>query len=395
MNISSRIRHNVYANFLGKLWISFFGIIFVPIYIRLLGIESYGLIGLFVSLTSIVSLLDMGLSTTLSREISILSINAKQNNETGDIVRTLEIIYIFIGFLIGFLILSLSGPISNYWIDSSALDKNLIKNCIVIMGISISFNWPSSLYIGGLIGLQRQIDLNLIRSIFASMQYIGAVIILIYFSKSVFIFFVWQSFVSLISTISLRIWLWKILEYKSNHNFKPKFKFILIKRIFKFASGVTGISILTVLLTQIDKIILSRMLSLEFFGYYMVAFNISEKLNYLVSPIVTALYPRFTQLISKGSNDNLLNLYNIGSQLVSVIVIPCALTLAFFSREILYLWLRDIDLSNNTYLILSVYVFPLFQFYFQYALFAKGIFYYHIQSEFCQSYDASINTTLN
>ena len=74
MNISSRIRHNVYANFLGKLWISFFGIIFVPIYIRLLGIESYGLIGLFVSLTSIVSLLDMGLSTTLSREISILSI---------------------------------------------------------------------------------------------------------------------------------------------------------------------------------------------------------------------------------------------------------------------------------------------------------------------------------
>ena len=46
------------------------GFIFIPIYISYLGIESYGLIGLFIILQGLLSLLDMGLSPTLNREMA-------------------------------------------------------------------------------------------------------------------------------------------------------------------------------------------------------------------------------------------------------------------------------------------------------------------------------------
>ena len=43
---------------------------FVPLYIKFMGIESYGLVGIFVSLPALFGVLDMGLSTTLNRELT-------------------------------------------------------------------------------------------------------------------------------------------------------------------------------------------------------------------------------------------------------------------------------------------------------------------------------------
>ena len=46
------------------------GLIFVPVYIKYLGIESYGLIGFFASMQAWFALLDMGMTPTLGREIA-------------------------------------------------------------------------------------------------------------------------------------------------------------------------------------------------------------------------------------------------------------------------------------------------------------------------------------
>ena len=47
---------------------------FVPLYIKFMGIESYGLVGIFASLLALFGLLDMGLSTTLNRELAIVEL---------------------------------------------------------------------------------------------------------------------------------------------------------------------------------------------------------------------------------------------------------------------------------------------------------------------------------
>lgn len=41
------LKRNLIANYLGQGWTALMGLAFIPLYIRYLGIEAYGLIGLF------------------------------------------------------------------------------------------------------------------------------------------------------------------------------------------------------------------------------------------------------------------------------------------------------------------------------------------------------------
>jgi O-antigen/teichoic acid export membrane protein len=102
------------------------------------------------------------------------------------------------------------------------------------------------------------------------------------------------------------------------------------------------------LLTQLDKIILSKMLSLESFGYYMLAFNIANNLNIFVTPIYSALFPKFTQLVSSGDIGQLTSFYHKGTRLLATLMLPVVMTLVVFSNEILELWLNDPVVSQNT-----------------------------------------------
>ncbi len=59
-NIS--IKRNVVGNLVGRLYAALISFAVVPIYMRLLRPEGYGLVGLFVTLQTVVTLLDFGLS---------------------------------------------------------------------------------------------------------------------------------------------------------------------------------------------------------------------------------------------------------------------------------------------------------------------------------------------
>ena len=46
-NRPSRLKSNFIANFIGQGWVALMSLAFIPLYIKYLGVEAYGLIGLF------------------------------------------------------------------------------------------------------------------------------------------------------------------------------------------------------------------------------------------------------------------------------------------------------------------------------------------------------------
>ncbi len=353
MKPTPSVRHNVIANFAGSAWTKFLGLAFVPIYIKLMGVEVYGLLGIFMSLVALLSLLEMGLSATLSRELSRLSAVKNSDQESRDLVRTFEVVYWVIGILIGIAVVMLAPLMAKYWINSTNFSSEMVEQALVIMGVSIAFQWPGTIYSGGLVGLQRQVVLNVIRSVSVTVQHGGAVLVLLYVSPSILSFFLWQAFVALLTTIVLAIWLWKSLAESGRQS---KFDKGLIVKNWQFASGMIGISLVTVILTQLDKIILSKMLTLEMFGYYMLAFSVANALHGLVNPIFSGLFPRFTQLVASAEESNLVTLYHKGCQLLSIFVLPVAITIAVFAKEILTLWLGGTMAAQNSHQILTLLI---------------------------------------
>ena len=127
MKSTPSVRNNIAANFAGRAWKGIFSLAFVPVYINLMGVEAYGLIGIFMSLTALLSVLDMGLSATLNRELSRLSVVEGSAQESRNLVRTFEILYWGIGILIGIAVVILAPIIAKYWISSSNVNGDIIE----------------------------------------------------------------------------------------------------------------------------------------------------------------------------------------------------------------------------------------------------------------------------
>jgi len=347
----SQLKKNIIANFIGKGWATLLSLLFVPLYINFLGMEAYGLIGFFATLQTIFSLLDMGLSTAMNREIAQISVQHGKEQDSRDLVHTLEIIYWIIAGSIA-LITILSSPfISNYWINSKHLPANAVHQSIFMMGLAVAFQFPLILYSGGLLGLQRQVLFNCITVVTSTLRGLGSVLILWLVSPTIQSFFSWQIFVSAFQTILCAFFLWKALP-TTNH--KSQFQKKLLFSIRGFATDMTGIGILSVILLQADKVILSKLLPLEVFGYYSLAFTVSSGLYMIGTSIFVAIFPRFSQLVSLNNALGLKTLYHNSCQFMSVLVLPIAIILVLFAPEILLVWTRSPTVSNNTHLLVSL-----------------------------------------
>ena len=346
-------KRNIAANFGGSVWTGLMGLVFVPLYIHFLGIEAYGLMGIFATLLALFGLLDMGLSNTLNREMARLAVQDDKAQEMRDLVRTLEIPYWAVGLLISLIVIAASRLIAYRWVNAENLAPRTVQTAIILMGFVTLFQWPISFYSGGLMGLQRQVLLNGINVVMATFRGLGAVLILWLGSPTIEMFFSWQIVVSVIQISLIVFFLWRSLPHAAA---TARFRRDLLLNIWHFAAGMTGIAVLSTILTQLDKVILSRMLSLTMFGYYTLAGSIATNLYRFISPVFSATYPRLTNLVALGRKEELTRLYHKSAQLVSVLVLPAALVVVFFSREILLLWTQNPVTTEHSYLLVSILV---------------------------------------
>ncbi|WP_373869127.1 lipopolysaccharide biosynthesis protein, partial [Acinetobacter seifertii] len=183
----NKVTKNIIANYLGKLWgfVSIF--IFVRFYIDILGVESYAIINFYTVILGLLVFADAGLTATLTRELARdISIQEKSN-----LVYTFERIYIFICILVASIILISSNFIANNFLHSATYTSSSVAYFIKLIGIGIAIQLFSTLYEGGLNGLQQQVLTNKIRIIWSLFRS-GVVLIPIYFYPKLDIYFWWQ-----------------------------------------------------------------------------------------------------------------------------------------------------------------------------------------------------------
>ena len=354
LNINmSILKKNIAANFAGNIWQALMALAFIPLYIKFMGVESYGLIGIFATLQGLFVLLDMGLGATLTREMARLSVLPGREQEMRDLVRSLEVIYWSVAIFIGIVIMAIAPFVAHYWVKANHLSPQTIEQALRIMGFAMALQWPASFYSGGLIGLQRLVLLNVTNSTMNTLRGGGAVLILWLLSPTIQAFFLWQIIISAINTCLLAFFLWHSLPCTEK---RATFQKQLLAGVWRFAAGMSGISILAAILTQLDKLILSRMLTLEIFGYYTLAGVFSISIYRLVGPVFSAVYPKFTQLVSLSDQDGLKQLYHKSCQFISVLILPVAGIIAMFSYDILLIWTQDPVTAENCHLLVSIII---------------------------------------
>lgn len=346
------VKRNIIANLGGSAWSALMGLAFVPVYIKLMGVESYALVGVYIALTGVLAILDMGLSQSMTREMARLSADENNASLQADTARTLELIYWVIALGVVVVMVLLSDFIAYHWLSPEHLSRETLRQSLWIMAMVIGLRWPIALYLGGLNGLQRQVRANIILAIFATLQGGGALAVLWFIEPTILAFFSWQAVIALLNAIVLRTALWNSFPGMHAGAFRKE----ILQNIWRFAAGMSGISLVATVLTQLDKIMLSKMLSLTEFGYYTFAATVAGVIFRIIGPIFIAYQPRLTELVSRSDRLALVKAYHQGAQLMAVAILPATLVLAFFSREILELWTQNPDVVQNASLLTSLLV---------------------------------------
>lgn len=339
------MKRNLIANFLGQAWTALMGLVFIPFYIKYLGIEAYGLIGLYAVLQTWLALLDMGITPTLGREMARFRGGGHSNESIRDLLRSIEFLAMFVAIAVALGVSQGADWLARSWVNVGTLSTSVVAEVFVIMGAVIALRFIEGVYRSALVGLQRQVLLNLVAACMATLRWLGAVGIVAFISPSIQAFFIWQALVSIASIAMLCGATYQSLPMAIR---SAVFSISSLSSVWQFAAGMMGISILSLLLAQVDKVLLAKLLTLPNYGYYTLAAAAAGALYMLISPITQAMFPRLSQLHAVNDEPAVVATYHLGAQLSSVLLGSAALVLVVFASELLQLWTQDAELVRQT-----------------------------------------------
>lgn len=341
----SSIRRNIVANFAGKGALAALALLFPPLFLRLLGAEGYGVVGFFGTLSAVLTLLDLGLATTLNREMARLSSvgTAEADAEMRDLLRTHEGVFWTVGAVAGATVFALAPLIAERWVHVRDLPVSTVTQAIRVMGLVFALQWPGGLYLGALVGLQRQVSSNAVQVSATVARQLGAALILWKVSRSVQAFLLWQAFTASMQTLAAAVVVSRHLPRGG------RFRWEVLRKHWHFSAGMSGISVLSIALTQVDKVVVGKLFTLDQLGYYTLAGTVGNGLYYLIGPVFAAVFPRLCQLVNTGDEEGVRRLYHQSCQLMSAIVLPAGVVLVLFARPLVLAWTGRPEVVEHTW----------------------------------------------
>jgi O-antigen/teichoic acid export membrane protein len=331
-------------------------------------------------------LLDMGLTPTMARETARYRGGAIDAGSLRGLLRALEGIFVFMALLGATLIITFADTIAGSWLKVQHLPLAEVRQAVMLMGVIVAIRWVCGLYRGAINGFERQVWLSGFNAAVATARFVPVIPVLIYIDNSPTAFFSYQLIVGVLVALTLVTQTYRLLpsDTTGKLSFVPQLK--PLRGVIKFSLSIAFTSSVWVLVTQTDKLVLSKLLPLSDYAYFTLAVLLAGGVSIISGPIGGALLPRLTKLVAEGSDFEMIRLYRNATQLVAAIAVPAALVLAFFSEQVLWAWTGDAEIARNAAPVLRLYAIgngilalEAFPYYLQYA---KGDLKLHLIGNF-------------
>lgn len=345
---------NIIANYIGQGWSALIALVFIPIYVTQLGIEAYAMVGVFNLLFSWMAIVDFGLTPTINREMARAKAGIYNAQEINNLLYTFEIACIGLAIFFAAILCIFSPWVVIDWLKPDRLAHEQLINAMYVMAIAIACRWLEFFYRAILLGLQDAVWLNAVWALLSTIRFGGACLVLFLSAPTLVVFFFTQVFASLAGIFFLGMRVWKLLP---KPEVKKKFSIEVLIKNRRFTSSMFFSSILAFSLSNVDKIIISKILPLEQFGYYTLATTLVLTLSQVIIPMNISMYPRFTELVAKGDTKELGQLYLKSCRMLSTLLIPPGLVFVFLASAVLFLWTNDISTAKQVAPLLSVLTF--------------------------------------
>lgn len=307
-------------------------VVAMPLYLRYLGAEGFGVLGFIFALQTAVLALDAGLGVSVTRRVAQAQEEAAIREITSVVWGLSQAAWV-IALAIGAAIALLAPALVKHWLNLAHLSHALATQAMIVAAAAVAFRWPIALYQGVLIGAQRVAAVGILNIVATLAGTAGAVALAAW-------------------TADLR-WVVACLAASAFGQVMAARHLVLrtlgpspapargsLRAFFRQAAAAGWLGVIGLLLMQVDKVVLSRLLPVDQFGYYVMASLMAGSLYALVTPVFNVTYPQLSHLAG-GSRTALEQAYRRSSLMLAALVFPIAAAIGLFGGSILLMWTRD------------------------------------------------------
>ena len=305
----------------------------IPLLIKELGTDRFGVLTLAWVVIGYFSLFDLGLGRALTQLVA-KKLGAQQEVEIPALVWTSLILMLIMG-LVGTLVLSLLSP----WLvhDVLKIPKALQPETLNTFYL-LAFSIPVVISTAGLRGLleayQRFGLTNLVRIPMGMFTFLGPLLVLP-FSHSllpVVGILVLGRLIALIVHLLLCFYVLPAL----NHS--VVLRLTMVKQLIRLGSWMTITNIVGPLMVYLDRFLIAGLLSMAAVAYYATPYEVVTKLLIIPGALVGVLFPAFSSSYAQDREHTAL-LFSRGVKYTFLSLFPVSLLIVSLAYEGLDIWL--------------------------------------------------------
>ncbi len=313
-----------------------------PFVIRLLGAEGYGVLILVSLIPTYLGFADLGMGLA-STKFASEAYAAGDADREARTVRTAAVIALCTSVPVAVLVFLFSGrlvtlfnvPEHLAWEASAALKVASVT--FVLNFLNQIFNTPQL--------TRLRMDLNTFVNSGFRILGIVATPIVIYLGGGI-LGAVIVLFAAALLTLGGHV-------YMSGRLLPPLFDISLdrnaIRPIVKFGSSVASAFVASVLLMNGEKIVLTKVVSVEALAFYSVAFTLAMMMTSMSSSLTQSLIPAFSQLLDDDMQSRLAQLYSRALRVNLVVVLPMLISAFVVAKEFFTIWAGEAFGRESTF----------------------------------------------
>ena len=364
------VKGSIVATLASRVYLAIVGLVMLPVYLRQMGFEAYGLVALFFVLQVWFQLLDLGLSPTVARQAARHRAGALSAQDFRQLLRSLEGVFLGVSALAALTLFLGADHIARGWLQIEHLPVQVAAHSVKMMALCIALRLLGELYRGVILGYERLAWLAGFNVFFGTLRLVVVVPVLFWLGSRPAVFFGFQLAVMALETTLLLVQAYRLVPRAGPVG--TRWRLGPLRQVFAFSLVMSLASLVWITLSQIDKLLLSGLLPLAAYGEFSLAVAAAAGVLLVSGSLTDVLLPRMTHLYAQGERAALTALYRRATQWAGISAWSIACVLAFHAEHVLWVWTGDAALAARAAPVLGLYALGN-------AALAIGAFPYYLQ----------------
>lgn len=310
-------------------------ILSVPILLGNLGAEKFGLYSIFFTIVGYAGLLDLGIGRAVTAEVAS-NLKNDRHSIVAQIVKNALMLLTVISTILSIAILFFKGDIAHLIISTDSWLLKEVESALVMMSLIVPIVLISSCVRGCLEGLQRFKFIAKVNVI------CGTLIFLLpaWFSSATESLTLLLGVIFCVRTLMLILY-WGSIRDILDFNLTSSLLSVKdIKSLLSKSGWMTVSNIVSPLMNNLDRLIISSRLSPGVVPLYVAPYDISTKALFPAGSVANAIFPAFAKNLEQDSGAQSQKRFFLHAALLTTIIstIP-SVVLFVYAEQILTLWI--------------------------------------------------------